>query len=282
MAPRRLALASVALLMFVGGCASAGNTLAQDLAWERWEKCKNQVGPRVTLQNIRADGQIYLYHYSGGELDVARECLRKAAEEQARRPGAIAPPQVSAVAVPGTPAPHSQPLAVRPGSEWAYRWETPQGKGTFVYVLDREEIRDGAAFYVIKSGTRELFYRKPDLALSLETVEGAPEMRRSPPVQILKWPLVVGAEWEQTYTLERVKLRQTEEIQTKCAIEKEETITVPAGTFQTFKAVCRNRRTGVTLFESWYAPQVGSFVRDLSLQTSGAMRERELLEYRLK
>jgi hypothetical protein len=38
----------------------------------------------------------------------------------------------------------------------------------------------------------------------------------------------------------------------------------------------------VTLFESWYAPQVGSFVRDLSLQTSGAMRERELLEYRLK
>ena len=37
----RLTLLSLPVLMAVlAACASMGNTLAQDLAWERWEKCR--------------------------------------------------------------------------------------------------------------------------------------------------------------------------------------------------------------------------------------------------
>ena len=269
-----------AVALLIAGCAATQNTLAQDLAWERWEKCQHQVG-RVTLHSIRPDGQIFLNHWTGGELDIARDCLRKAADEQARRPAAIPPPQVAAMS-PASPAPHAQPITIRPGSEWAYRWESAQGKGTFVYVLDREEIRDGSAFYVVKSGTRELYVRKTDLALAHETVDGVADLRRTPPVLTLKWPLAVGGQWEQTYTVERPKERTTEELQMTCGIEKEEAVTVPAGTFKTFKSVCRNKRTGVTTFELWYAPEVGAFVRELSLLRNGGTRERELIQYRLR
>jgi hypothetical protein len=38
---------------------------------------------------------------------------------------------------------------------------------------DREVAIDGVAHYVIKTGSREIFYRKRDIALSRETVNGA-------------------------------------------------------------------------------------------------------------
>jgi hypothetical protein len=265
------------------GCAATKNTLAQDLAWERWEKCKHQLGPNVALHSVRADGEIFIYHLSGGELDTARACLRKAGEEQARRRAAVPPPSqhVSAVAAPTPRAPHAQPPPVRPGSEWAYRWESPQGRGTFVYTLDREEIKDGAAWYVVKSGTRELYYRKDDLAIWLDVVEGVTEIRRSPPIEWLKWPLTVGQEWDQSYTVERPKDRTTTEIKAGCKTEREESVSVPAGSFHTFKSVCRNKLTGAMIFELWYSPQVAAFVRERSTFSYG-VRERELIEYRLR
>ena len=40
----------------------------------------------------------------------------------------------------------------RPGYEWEYRWESPRGKGTFVWSVNRTEIVDGTEFYVVKAG----------------------------------------------------------------------------------------------------------------------------------
>jgi hypothetical protein len=113
-------------------------------------------------------------------------------------------------------------------------------------------------------------------------VNGEVELRRSPPVALFKWPLTVGQQWEQTYTLERPKERQTEQIQATCKTEAEETITVPAGAFRSFRSVCRNKLTGNTMFELWYSPHVGSFIRDKSTQRTGGVRERELIEFRLR
>ena len=101
-------------------------------------------------------------------------------------------------------------------------------------------------------------------------------------MQQYRWPLVVGQEWEQTYNVERVKDRQTDEIIATCKTEREETVTVPAGSFRTFKSVCRNKRTGGLLFELWYAPQVGNFVRDVSTLREGGTRLRELTQYQLR
>lgn len=74
--PRALAVLLL-VLVFASGCAGTQNTLAQDVAWERWQKCKD-VQTGVELKEIRPDGQIWILHRTGGELQAVRECLSKA------------------------------------------------------------------------------------------------------------------------------------------------------------------------------------------------------------
>jgi hypothetical protein len=277
---RSLSIATLFLaIATLAGCAGAQNTLAQDLAWDRWKACEPKFTPHVTLAYIRLDGQVFVNYRTGGELAAVGECLKTAGQEQAKR-GPVVVPQI--VGLVGSPDQNAQALNLKPGSEWAYRSETPQAKSTFVWVLDREEVRNGAMHYVVKTGTREIFVRKNDLAYSLETVDGSLDLERSPAMEILRWPLTVGTEWQQTYTVARPKARTTEEITSSCKIEARENVVVPAGSFQAFKSVCTNTRTGKTIFTIWYAPEVGSFVREVTPLTAGGVRERELIQYRLR
>lgn len=121
------------------------------------------------------------------------------------------------------------------GYEWSYRQESPTGKSTYVWAVDRDEVSDGIECYVIKSGSREIFYRKSDLAFVRETVGGALTRRVTPPAAAYVWPLVVGKTWEQSYHEERPRDRQSEEIERTVSVDAEETVTVAAGTFQTFR-----------------------------------------------
>src|SRR5260370_27594290 len=82
-----------AISLFVAGCASAGNTLAQELAWQRWEKCKHF--RTITLKEIKTDGQIWVWTQYGPDFSAWKECERKAGEEQARGV-AVSGPIVSA------------------------------------------------------------------------------------------------------------------------------------------------------------------------------------------
>jgi hypothetical protein len=52
------------------------------------------------------------------------------------------------------------------GTEWTYRYGGSAGSGTIVWSVAREEAIDGVPHYVLKSGTREVFYRKSDRASS--------------------------------------------------------------------------------------------------------------------
>jgi hypothetical protein len=267
--------------LLLSGCAATQNTLAQDLAYERWEKCKDISG--ISLQRIESNGRIWITYSPDHTSAVARwrECDSAAQTAQGNRRVASNPAATATAAASSTLASQVHGPVLKPGSEWAYRWESPQGKGTFVWVLDREEVRDGAAFYVVRSGNREIYWRKSDLAYFMDVVNGEVEVRHAPPEEVLKWPLEVGRHWTQTFTREQPKDRQTSELQVACTILARESVTVPAGTFDTFKTSCWSTRTGQVRFEMWYAPQVGSFVRQLSRFTYG-IRERELIEYRLR
>lgn len=212
-------------LVALAGCATMPTTVAQELAWERWKMCDRF--PTVTLKEVRTDGQIWVWTTGGTDYAAYQQCIAKAAADQGARRVGVSPAAPGLVARSASVAP-AAPL-IRPGSEWAFRWESPQGEGTFVYILDREEVRDGSTWYVLKSGNRELYYRKDDLAIALDLVNGEPEIRRSPPLAFLKWPLTVGQEWEQSFTTERPKERQTYEILAVCKIEREENVTVPRG-----------------------------------------------------
>src|SRR5262245_41153836 len=108
------------------------------------------------------------------------------------------------------PATVSAPVWKR-AYEWSYRYESPTDKGTYVWSVDREEVSDGVECYVIKTGTREIFYRKSDFAHVRETVDGALVIRDVPPSVNYTWPLVVGKTWEQSCQEERPQARQTED-----------------------------------------------------------------------
>jgi hypothetical protein len=64
------------------GCATARNTPAQDLAWERWGACNHF--STITINRIDLDGRLVV---NGYEVDGARfgACVREAAADQVRR-----------------------------------------------------------------------------------------------------------------------------------------------------------------------------------------------------
>lgn len=268
---------SILLSMVAAGCATP-NTLAQDLAWERWRKCEG-VGT-TGLQEIRPDGQIWFWYKSPSEYTLVKECLAKAAAEQAERGRAVAQP-VARDLPPAVTGPVMPPVWER-GYEWAFRWESPRGKGTFVWSVDREETAEGVSYYVVKSGrTREIYWRKSDLAYYMDRVDGVVETRHVPPEMRYAWPLTRGKTWETRYTVEKSRDRQTTEMSKACQVEGEESITVPAGTFRTLKIVCRNQRTGSIREETWYSPDVLQWIRERGHFSYG-IRERELVAFKLK
>ncbi len=278
MRPFRLVGFLLGLSLLAAGCASTGNTLAQDLAWERWQKCTQEV-PGPWISEIRADGQIWYYYRGPAQVQAMNECLQKAAAEQAQgRPVVKAPEPV------GSPAASGPPIAPawKPGDEWAFRWESPRGKGTFVRSVDREETLEGVECYVLKFGRdREIYFRKADLAYYIVKVEGAVETRHSPPSTWFTWPLTTGKTWEMRFTEEKPLDRKTTERVRACRVEAEESVIVPAGTFRAFKVVCRNARTGSITSERWYSPEIKNEIR-VRTHFSYGVEEWELLAFKLK
>lgn len=200
----------------------------------------------------------------------------------ATAPPAPAPPAISALApAQGSFSTVDAPVWKR-GDEWTFRWESPRGKGTFVWTVDREEAVDGVEYYVITSGRqRESYWRKADLAYYMEKVEGVIEERIVPPFVRFAWPLLPGSAWEQDHRNERPRDRQTEDIALTCRVEAEETITVPAGSFQTLKIVCQNRRTGAITSERYYSPMVKQVIQERTYFSYG-IRTRELTGVKLE
>jgi hypothetical protein len=81
---------------------------------------------------------------------------------------------------------------------------------------------------------------------------------------------------DQTIIEERPRDRQTNERADTVAVEAEEIVTVPAGTFKTLKVICRNKKTGATRYESWYSLELKQMVKTRESLESG-QRPRELI-----
>lgn len=278
MALGRSVLQGVAGLLLMGGCASMQNTVAQDLAWERWKKCNHFRS--ITLKEIKTDGTIWVWN-NDAPNDVAawRACDRAARAEQAMGVKASIPSSTLTVAAPNPASAMVEPPVWRRGDEWAYRYESPTGNGTYIRSVDREEEIDGVPHYVLKTGPREIFYRKSDFALTRETLDGVLVVRFTPSRLSLPWPLEVGKAWEQTFQDERPA--NTAERIDMVSVEGTETITVPAGTFRTFKIVRRHKKTGAIQYEVWYSLELKQAVRMQENLASG-LSVRELIAFKLR
>jgi hypothetical protein len=262
----------VGLSLMTAACGTtSGNTLAQDLAYERYKSCQ-YVTNNIFLDRIDADGIVSIHMINGtAGYQEWRECMRKAAENQATAratapppgpvasgAGATSSPTVATAPVP-TPAPLPDSIVAptwRPGEEWAYRWESPSGKGTYFVSVDRKERVDGVEYFVVKDGTREFYYRALDGVLTLQKTSGEVSRRYAPGWETVSFPLSVGKRWETRYTDEIVTDRRTSEIVRKCVAEAEETVAVPAGTFAAVEILCTNARTDQVVYRLWYAPAV--------------------------
>ena len=203
----------------------------------------------------------------------------------ARFPGVdIAAPPVTRP-IDTVPASAGDPIrapAWKVGDHWTYWWSSPTGAGTFVWTMDREESVDGQDDYVVKMGTqREFFIRKSDLAVHLERTSGEVQVRYTPPEPRYPWPLTIGAEREEKVGRDQTKPPTVETRPQICRVEAEESVTVRAGTFRTFKVACRNKPGGDPTFRAWYSPEVRNWVRDWRPVKDGAL-ERELISYTVR
>jgi hypothetical protein len=129
------------------------------------------------------------------------------------------------------------------------------------------------------TGAREIFYRKSDRATSRETVDSVIVSKYTPSRLLYKWPMSLGQSWEQTLSEERPS-QKSERVDT-VTVEGEETVTVPAGTFKTFKIVCRNKKTGTIRYEMSYSPEVGQWVK-LRENLDSGQRVSELVALKLR
>src|SRR5262249_44964021 len=228
------------------------NTVGQDRAWEPWNGCNHFRS--TTLKEIMPDGQIWV-----SSIAASRPC-----STAARIANGLAEPHVW-----------------RPGDEWVYRSESAAGSGTYVWSMDREEAIDGIPHYVIKTGTREIFYRKSDLAVTRETVNGMIVLDNKPSRLQLVWPLQIGMGWQQPFMEEHPAVHQTFERIDMVTVEAEEIVTVPAGTFKTLKLVYRNETTGATRYEAWYSLELRQVVK-LRENLETGLRVRELIAFTLR
>jgi hypothetical protein len=275
------------LIASLTGCATFQNTLAQERVWAAEQVCKGEV-PGFRVQQVLPDGRYYWLVDEAGKAGRAQQCMAR--ELQNWRGGAQPP---SGIAMPSTGATTGVPVVAttslkdisapiwKVGDEWAYRYHSPGGDGTYVWSVVRTDTMDGADCYVLKTGERELFYRKQDLAFVRENVSGVVVGRATPPKTDYQWPLTVGGKWQNKYTHENVRDRQTREISAEWEAVNEETVTVPAGTFQTIKVVVRNSRTRSPLYEYWYAPAVKQWVKIHEWREAGE-QTRELIAYKLR
>jgi hypothetical protein len=296
----------VLTVLAMTGCATAlQNTPQQDYVWAMWENCKPRLhlSSGMVVNRVEPDGRYWTNAVIGpgmADIPVLRACMQgefKAhpyREWLAQNPGAplsqeklrpSAQPSggTTNAPAPATAAPRTESVpAWTRGDEWSYRWSSPQGGGTYVWTVDREEVLDGTTFYVVKSGTaRDIYYRKSDFAYYMDKVNGQVETRHTPPTSYFQWPLAAGAKVEVSYTRERPLDRQTEEISLTCESAPVESVTVAAGTFEAVKVTCRNRRTKAISFEMWLSPAVKHMVRERTYFSYG-VRERELTGLKLR
>jgi len=88
-----------------------------------------------------------------------------------------------------------------------------------MWSVVRLETVDGTECYVVKSGeTGEVYFRRADLAWTMDKVNGTIESQATPPDLRYVWPLEVRKRWDVSYILNRPDDRTTAKRQRECEV----------------------------------------------------------------
>ena len=286
--PVVLRVGCLLLALSVAACGSMQNTPRQTYTYEMAEGCKHIQD--IKLDRVEPDGR-YWYFGSPSQWNQFQQCMGAQMKlhpyfDWIKAQPAV-PQSTGRVAMSAPPA--AAPVSLGPimvpvwniGDEWQFAYKSPSDSGAYVWSVNRVEMLDGVQHYVIKTGTREIFYRVSDLASSLERVDGVIVSRDTPSRLNFSFPLAVGKIWEQSNRQERPIDRTSTDRNSLWTVEAEETVTVPAGTFRTIRITWRNKNTGALLYEMWVAPDVKQWVKIREILSNGQW-ERELTSFKLK
>jgi hypothetical protein len=163
----------------------------------------------------------------------------------------------------------------KPGFQWHYQWSDSRGSGTYIRAITGEEIVDGLPRYVMRTGNRNIYWSKADLAWLMEQVNGEIESQAVPEYRKFVWPLEPGKTWLARYQWAHPGEGKTEERTRRHRVAGLESVQVPAGTYQTLRVVVMDA-AGKKVSEYWYAPEAQWLVKE-RLYIPGGVRERELI-----
>lgn len=148
------------------------------------------------------------------------------------------------------------------------RYVFERGGAVRVTVQVREAGPDG---YVLEDAGSETSQRR-DLDLGkveeFATRDGTLLRRHAPRDQRFHWPLWIGKRWRCSF-VDQTLGGDTMPLEVDYVVEDLDTVTVPAGTFQTLRIARTARIAGASGYYakcslSWYAPDLGFEVRQLN------------------
>jgi hypothetical protein len=161
------------------------------------------------------------------------------------------------------------------GFEWHYRWSDPRGTGTYIRAVAAEDTLEGLPVYVVRTGSRRIYWSKAELAWLMEQVDGKVESQAVPPYQRFAWPMEPGKTWVARYQWAHPGEAKTEDRVRRHRVAALESVQVPAGNFQALRVVVTDS-SGKKVSEYWYAPEARWLVKERSYLAQG-VRERELI-----
>ena len=181
-----------------------------------------------------------------------------------------------------TPAEAGAYVAPPLGSTWTeVRHDTGSyGAGSIVTTyrsMERKGGEENGRALVTLRGTT-LVNSKGE-ALALVSQRGKTIVNWDPPIG-LSFPLVVGKRWSRPYKVTMLGGRKTFAMDTTWKVEAFEDVTVPAGTFRTFKVSYSDSVGNENTY--WFAPELGIYVkqelrRTSKFQDGAGTREIELI-----
>ncbi len=166
------------------------------------------------------------------------------------------------------------------GYRWRYMSKGPGNSATLTREVIREDSFRDIPSYVIKVGANENFYTKDVLGFVATMSRGKVVVQRTSPYQPLAWPVEVGKEWRNSFTLENLELKSSQMFDNLMVIANIEAVKVPAGTFEAFRIEVYGFQNGLLTAEYWYSPEVKWFVKQ-RIYLSEGVREEELISYKM-
>lgn len=150
---------------------------------------------------------------------------------------------------------------LRSGDIWRYRVTSTIGNGSMAATVISDQ-RDGETFLDLTTvaildgrSFRGTSYGRQDAITGDLTLHASGEVEFTPPVVLTPgtWGVGVG--------FTRDIITQDEVVNASLSVQDEETVTVPAGTFRTWKTQrIEHSSRSTTTGTYWYAPQLGNYV----------------------